>query len=165
MSSFGARRGRQGEGPRIGGLRFWACGLGLDMRVYWQCIWWFMGLFQLLVLPFSIFYYESDTDPRLSKTLNPKPFRKALCLTVGSVFAVAAVIGVCFLFFRSVHLKLNQDFCYQVNPASNSNPQATGTCNRAPQTAAETSYPHECYVWYRSTDVATDVLRLTKSHP
>ncbi|OEH75146.1 lmbr1 family protein [Cyclospora cayetanensis] len=91
---------------------------GLDMRVYWRCAWWFMGLYLLFILPFAVFYYEADTDPRLSKAASPKPFRRALCLTVCSVITAALVVGVCFLLFRSIHLKLSGDLCNQVNAAT-----------------------------------------------
>ena len=92
--------------------------LGLDMRVYWRCVFWFVFLFLFFIFPFAVFYYESDTDPRLSKTLNPKPFLAALSYTAGFVIAAAAAVAVCFLFFRSLSLTLDEGICAQVVPSS-----------------------------------------------
>ncbi|CBZ50084.1 hypothetical protein NCLIV_005600 [Neospora caninum Liverpool] len=105
---------------------------GLDMRLYWGVVSWFITLYLLLAVPFATFYYEADFDPRVTKRT---PWKRALLKTLLAVFFAAVIVFVVYILCRSISLKLDQDLCSQWQSQDVSQP-LSDFCAAIAQTAA-----------------------------
>ncbi|PHJ25150.1 lmbr1 family region protein, partial [Cystoisospora suis] len=83
---------------------------GLQMRLYWAIVSWFMSMYLLLAVPFAVFYYEADFDPRITKRV---PWRMALIKTCVAVVVTAILIAIVYVLCRSISMKVDQDLCKQ----------------------------------------------------
>eukprot|EP00923_Selenidium_pygospionis_P036880 GHVN01064613.1.p1 GENE.GHVN01064613.1~~GHVN01064613.1.p1 ORF type:complete len:440 (-),score=49.97 GHVN01064613.1:809-2128(-) len=62
-----------------------------NIETFWEIVFLFIIVYMALPFPAALFYYEADSDPRVSKTA---PWKKALIYTAIVFMCVAAVVGV-----------------------------------------------------------------------
>ncbi|PFH33767.1 putative LMBR1 family region protein [Besnoitia besnoiti] len=105
---------------------------GLDMRLYWSVVTWFIILYLLLAVPFATFYYEADFDPRVTKAV---PWRRALLKTLLAVFFTVVIVIIVYLLCRSISLSFDQEICAQWAGQDVSKPLA-GFCESIAKTGA-----------------------------
>lgn len=86
---------------------------GLDMRIYWRVVLWFVALYVLIALPLSSFYYEADTDARLNAS---PPWKRSLLLTTLSVATVALIGGLCYFLLKALKVTASEELCRDVLP-------------------------------------------------
>eukprot|EP01069_Polyplicarium_translucidae_P007501 Polyplicarium_translucidae@DN3115_c0_g1_i2.p1 len=74
---------------------------GLAMDVYWMLGYLFMAIYLSLPLPFAIYYYEAESDPRVTKT---PAWKKALVYSLATFCVIALVVGVTYAFMSTAKI-------------------------------------------------------------
>eukprot|EP00914_Ancora_sagittata_P006994 GHVO01013872.1.p1 GENE.GHVO01013872.1~~GHVO01013872.1.p1 ORF type:complete len:509 (-),score=58.80 GHVO01013872.1:166-1692(-) len=86
---------------------------GLDMEVFWMLLYVLIVLCVALPVPFSIFYYEADTDPRVTKTA---PWKKALCYGGITFSLIVICVGVTYAFLSEAKIDAVDLGCDEFEP-------------------------------------------------
>lgn len=94
----------------------------LNMQVFWYCIWWLVSLYLVLLLPFSIFFYESEDDPRISRQ---KPWKRALVYSILTLVICAIIVGLLYIFLRTTTVSVTHIECANWGLPSKSIPPST----------------------------------------
>eukprot|EP00922_Rhytidocystis_sp_ex-Travisia-forbesii_P003855 GHVS01005579.1.p1 GENE.GHVS01005579.1~~GHVS01005579.1.p1 ORF type:complete len:548 (-),score=84.42 GHVS01005579.1:256-1899(-) len=95
----------------------------LNMQVFWQCVWWMVALYLVVLLPFSSFYYEADDDPRISRQ---PPWRRALCYTIFTFVICGAIIGIIYIFLQTTTITVTKVMCDSWDLPTTDIPAAAG---------------------------------------
>eukprot|EP01057_Protomagalhaensia_wolfi_P003958 Protomagalhaensia_wolfi_Nauph_80__3957@NODE_400_length_2604_cov_10_079922_g302_i0_p1_GENE_NODE_400_length_2604_cov_10_079922_g302_i0NODE_400_length_2604_cov_10_079922_g302_i0_p1_ORF_typecomplete_len571_score109_00LMBR1/PF04791_16/6_3e31LMBR1/PF04791_16/5_6e02DUF2226/PF09987_9/0_21MtrG/PF04210_13/8_8e03MtrG/PF04210_13/1_8e04MtrG/PF04210_13/0_39PTPRCAP/PF15713_5/0_71S1FA/PF04689_13/5S1FA/PF04689_13/2_9e03S1FA/PF04689_13/1_1e04S1FA/PF04689_13/9e02_NODE_400_length_2604_cov_10_079922_g302_i08922547 len=67
---------------------------GYSMLYFWQLVYLFVVVYLSVVLPYGVYFYEADSDPRITKV---PPWRRALYLTGITGTVAWAIIGILYL--------------------------------------------------------------------
>lgn len=81
---------------------------GLGMLHFWQLVYLFVCVYLTLILPFSVFFYEADSDTRITKT---PPWRKALISTAYVAVGSWSVISLLYLISHTVKIPVTRLDC------------------------------------------------------
>jgi len=81
-------------------------GLGLDMDLFWNIIFWMIPIWIFVLIPFSTFYYEADDELLLAVMVGATPSRlrprsrilQALCSLAFVLVIVILIFGLAYLF-------------------------------------------------------------------
>lgn len=88
-------------------------GGGFDMLYFWQLVYLFLIVYLTALLPFSVFYYEAESDPRLTKT---PAWRKALFSTGITVVVSWGIVGLLYLSSHRIEIPIASVVCIEVDP-------------------------------------------------
>eukprot|EP00921_Rhytidocystis_pertsovi_P002049 GHVQ01003514.1.p1 GENE.GHVQ01003514.1~~GHVQ01003514.1.p1 ORF type:complete len:609 (+),score=67.61 GHVQ01003514.1:86-1828(+) len=83
-------------------------GGGMNMRLFWQTVWWLVAVYLVVLLPFASFYYEADDDPRITKQ---PAWRRALCYMMFLLVIVGLILGVLYALLRKATITVNEISC------------------------------------------------------
>jgi len=73
------------------------------MRAFWQIVFLFVLVFLSLALPFSIFFYEADSDPRITKIA---PWKKAAIQSSVLFVVIGAIVGVSYALLHTAYVPI-----------------------------------------------------------
>eukprot|EP00918_Siedleckia_nematoides_P063907 GHVU01139014.1.p1 GENE.GHVU01139014.1~~GHVU01139014.1.p1 ORF type:complete len:525 (+),score=82.83 GHVU01139014.1:304-1878(+) len=94
---------------------------GLNMRLCWQIIFLSLAMFMSTLIPFSVFYYEADSDVRISKTA---PWKKAIFYTFVTTAGTWIVLGGTYGFLHTATVPYSELQCPIANWSTASFPGA-----------------------------------------
>eukprot|EP00922_Rhytidocystis_sp_ex-Travisia-forbesii_P003857 GHVS01005581.1.p1 GENE.GHVS01005581.1~~GHVS01005581.1.p1 ORF type:complete len:545 (+),score=53.64 GHVS01005581.1:326-1960(+) len=106
----------------------------LNMQVFWQCVWWLVALYLVILLPFASFFYEADDDPRLSRQ---PAWRKALCYTAFSLVISASILGILYIFVKSATVTVTEVMCNSWELPATTLPSGAGEGSNAVNAACQ----------------------------
>ncbi|CEL97760.1 unnamed protein product [Vitrella brassicaformis CCMP3155] len=113
----------------------------LDMKWFWSGMYICIAVFVTVFLPFATFYYEADTDQRVTKC---KPWQSALFYMGFTIVIVAAIVGISFALLSKASIPVKSIECDRAVAADSS--EAPSVCSKAKDAVLEVNVSFEIYL-------------------